>query len=88
MAGVVHVEHENGDQSIGVVVDGTYVPFASVTGARVAGLQERAANLAERAKADPDDKAVAEAYANLPTSKPKASGGKDKEADETNGEGA
>jgi len=85
MSDVVKVEHENGDVSIGLELDGVYIPFASVTGARIAGLQERAANLAERSEANPDDKAVAEALANLPTSVPKPSRSKSKANDETSG---
>lgn len=39
-----------GDYAIGATIDGTFVPFATVAGHRVAHLQQRAENLAERAK--------------------------------------
>jgi len=35
MATVKHVEHDDGSQSIGVEVDGRYVPFVTLDPARV-----------------------------------------------------
>ncbi len=68
MANVETVEHGNGDVSIGVTIGGAFVPFASVTKARIGQLQERAADLRERSKSDdPEEKArVATAIAGLP----------------------
>lgn len=56
MANVVTVEHGNGDVSAGVEIDGTFVPFATVTKARIGHLQERASNLSKRLESDdPED---------------------------------
>ena len=47
------VSHENGsgDVSIGLDIDGDYVPFLTLTSAKVTQLRERHANLVERADA-------------------------------------
>jgi hypothetical protein len=83
MADLHVVANEAGDHFVGIDVDGTFVPVASVTASRIAQLQERAADLAELAKAD-DAASVqrhADAAAALPyttkstsTGKPSASG--------------
>jgi hypothetical protein len=67
MASVKVVEHGNGDVSIGVDIGDAYVPFAQVSAARIAGLQERARDLDERLK-DDDDAAARDAVAALPHS--------------------
>lgn len=80
MANVQVVEHGSGDVSIGVDVEGVYVPFASVTAARIAHLVERAAGLQARSESGDaeDEKRVREALDNLPVSS-KASSAKEGE---------
>jgi hypothetical protein len=55
MADLHVVANEAGDHFVGIDVAGTFVPVASVTASRIAQLQERAADLAELAKADDAD---------------------------------
>lgn len=79
MASVSVVEHGNGDVSIGVEIDGTYVPFSTVSAARIAHLQDRAASLNARL-ADEGDEAAQDAHGQLPTTVTGArSSAKDKE---------
>ena len=68
MANVETVAHSNGDVSIGVTIDKTFVPFQTVSASRIASLQERAENLRERSKSgDTEDVArVDAALAALP----------------------
>lgn len=72
MASVVHVAHGDGTHSIGVELDGVYVPFASVTKARVAHLQDRAHDLNKRLEAG-TDQAASDANDALPISAKAAS---------------
>lgn len=81
MATVTHVEHPNGDHSIGVEIDGVFTPFATLPAARVAHHSERVASLTERA--DAGDEYATEVLAGLG----KASA-KDKKDDGTKGGGS
>lgn len=49
MSDISVTTNEAGDHFVGFEVDGTFIPFASVSANRIAQLQERAANLAELA---------------------------------------
>lgn len=51
MASVQHVEHGDGSHSIGVELDGVYVPFAKVAAHTVAHQVERVTDLREKASA-------------------------------------
>lgn len=55
MATVKHVEHPDGSHSIGVELDGTYHPFASISASRVEQHAERVANLRDRARRGDED---------------------------------
>lgn len=70
MTGLHVIKNANGDYFVGFDADGTFIPVSSVSGARVTQLQERAANLAELAKADDAEsvKRHNEAAAGLPYS--------------------
>lgn len=76
MGSVVHVQHGDGSHSIGVEIDGVYVPFAGVTGARVQHLQDRAHDLGKRLENE-NDQAAKDAHDQLPirASSGKPSGG-------------
>jgi hypothetical protein len=49
------VTNDAGDHFVGLDIDGTFVPVASVGAARIKQLQERAANLSALSEADDAD---------------------------------
>jgi hypothetical protein len=68
MADLHVVTNDAGDHFVGLDIDGTFVPVASVGAARIKQLQERAANLSALSEADDADsqKRHDEAAAGLP----------------------
>lgn len=68
MADLHVIQNDAGDYFVGFDADGTFVSIASVPASRVVQLQERAASLAELAKADDAEniKRHAEAASSLP----------------------
>lgn len=60
----------SGDVHVGFDADGTFIPFAQVSGARIKQLQDRAADLSELSKSDDPEalKRHDEAAAALPYS--------------------
>lgn len=67
---VKEVKHGNGDVSLGLDIEGAFVPFATVSAARIGHLTERAADLAAKLESsDPEEvKRAEEAIAQLPIS--------------------
>jgi hypothetical protein len=72
MSGVVVVEHDNGNVSVGFESDGVFIPVAGIQAHRIEHYKERARDLGERLK-DESDEAAAAAVAELPIAVPSQS---------------